>query len=64
MGEEPEWMRTHVSRLMLELGHNFRAVGPLFQQVKRRLAPYWSQPQALKYLCLKQIRRAIGPKNL
>lgn len=63
MGSEPDWMKAHVTRVMLHLGHSYRAMGPLYAEVRRILAPYWSQPQPLKYLCLKQIRQAIGPKN-
>lgn len=64
MGEEPNFMRKHVTRTMLQLGQYFNAMGPLFHEVKQRLAPYWTRPQPLKFLCLKQVRHLIGPKNM
>lgn len=64
MGQKPKQMQTHVTRVMLHLGHSFTAMKPLYLSIRDRLSPYWSQPQSLKYQCLKEIRKAIGPKKL
>ena len=65
MGEDPGRMQNHVMRVIMHLGHkSTRAFGPLFQEVKQRMSGFWTQPQPLRYLCLKQIRKSIGPKNL
>ena len=64
MGEDPNQMRSHVTRTMLHLAHSARAMGPLFQNLKQKLLPFWTKPQPLKYLCLKQIRQSLGPKKL
>lgn len=57
-------MKHHVISTMIHLGKCTRAVGPLFLQIKQAMSAYWREPQSLSYLCLKTIRKSIGPKNL
>ena len=59
-----EALRDHLTRAVLRLGRSERAEGPVFAEVRRRLAPLWAQPLSLKFLCLRRIRGTIGPKNL
>ena len=33
-------------------------------QVRAKMAPFWTRPQRLGYLCLRQVRKSIGPKKL
>ena len=62
--DNPSRMKKHVLRAMLIEGKAFNAHGPLFIRLKRLMAPYWSRPLTLKYSCMKQIRRSMGPKRL
>ena len=64
MAVNPSRMKKHVLRAMLIEGKAFNAHGPLFIRLKRLMAPYWSRPLTLKYSCMKQIRRSMGPKRL
>lgn len=65
MGEDPARMQNHIMRVMMHYGHkSTKAFGPMFQEIKQRMSAFWTQPQPLRYLCLKQIRKSIGPKNL
>ena len=64
MGEEPQRMKRHVSRIMLQLGRGAIANGPLFLRLKLQMMPYWSKPQELRYQCMKSIRKSLGPKRL
>ena len=65
MGEDPQRMKRHVSRIMLQLGGKGGAAnGPLFLRLKLQMMPYWSKPQELRYQCMKNIRRSLGPKRL
>lgn len=63
MAENPARMRRHVNRVMMHLGQSIRAQGPLFNEVRAYLAPFWKEPQPLKYLCLKRIRNVLGPRG-
>ena len=33
-------------------------------KVRAKMAPFWTRPQRLGYLCLRQVRKSIGPKKL
>ena len=37
-----------------------RVLGPVFLQLKVTMAPFWSQPQRLRYLAWQGVRRSIG----
>ena len=58
--EDPARMRAHVARAMMQEGRCARAEGPLFRALKARLAPHWRRPQALKFLCLREVRAGLG----
>lgn len=64
MGDEPVRMQAHVMRVMMHLGHSRLALGPVFNEVRAKMAPFWTRPQRLGYLCLRQVRKSIGPKKL
>ncbi len=64
MGEEPERMRRHVTRIMLALGRGAALNGALFLQLRLRLSPWWRRPQPLKHQSARRVRRALGPKRL
>ena len=48
----------------MHLGHSRLALGPVFNEVRAKMAPFWTRPQRLGYLCLRQVRKSIGPKKL
>jgi hypothetical protein len=64
MGDDPVRMESHVMRVMMHLGHSILAMGPVFNEIRAKMAPFWTRPQGLRYLCLRQIRKSIGPKKL
>ncbi len=64
MGDDPDRMQSHVMRVMMHLGHSILALGPIFNEVRAKMAAFWTRPQSLRYLCLRQIRRSIGPRKL
>ena len=64
MGEQPSRMRQHVHRTMMQLGRSRSLNGPLFRKIHSAMIPYWARPQELRYICLKSIRKSLGPKRL
>ena len=64
MGEQPARMRQHVHRTMMQLGRSRSLNGPLFRKIHSAMIPYWARPQELRYICLKSIRKSLGPKRL
>ena len=64
MGETPVKMRQHVHRTMMQLGKSRNLNGPLFRRIHAEMIPYWARPQDLRYICLKSIRKSLGPKRL
>ena len=64
MGRDPGRMRGHVMRVMLSEGKHPRVLGPLYRQLKLAMAPFWSEPQQLRYLAWNSIRKSMGPKRL
>jgi len=64
MGEEPARMRRHVTRTLLQLGRGAALNGPLFLELKLRLAPWWERPQPLRHQCARRVRRSLGPARL
>ena len=64
MGEQPSRMRQHVHRTMMQLGKSRSLNGPLFRKIHSIMIPYWARPQDLRYICLKSIRKSLGPKRL
>lgn len=64
MGRDPGRMKSHVLRVMLVEGKHPRVLGPLYLQLKTTMAPFWSEPQQLRYLAWNSIRKSIGPKRL
>ena len=64
MGENPQRMKRHVTRIMLQLGKGAAANGSLFLRLKLQMMPYWSKPQDLRYQCMRRIRKSMGPKRL
>ena len=64
MGRDPTRMKAHVLRVLLSEGRHPRVLGPLYLQLKLTMAPFWSEPQQLRYLAWKSVRRSLGPKRL
>jgi hypothetical protein len=64
MGDQPTKMRQHVHRTMMQLGKSRSLNGPLFRRIHAEMIPYWARPQDLRYICLKSIRKSLGPKRL
>jgi hypothetical protein len=64
MGRDPARMKAHVLRVLLSEGRHPRVLGPLYLQLKLTMAPFWSEPQQLRYLAWKSVRRSLGPKRL
>jgi hypothetical protein len=64
MGRDPARMKAHVLRVLLAEGRHPRVLGPLYLQLKLTMAPFWSEPQQLRYLAWKSVRRSLGPKRL
>lgn len=64
MGRDPARMKAHVMRVMLSEAKYPRVLGPLYLQLKLAMAPFWSEPQHLRYLAWNSIRKSIGPKRL
>jgi hypothetical protein len=64
MGEQPSKMRQHVHRTMMQLGKSRSLNGPLFRRLHSVMIPYWARPHDLRYICLKSIRKSLGPKRL
>ena len=64
MGRDPGRMKAHVSRILLSEGKHPRVLGPLYRQLRLRMAPFYTQPQHLRYLAWNSIRKSIGPKRL
>jgi hypothetical protein len=64
MGRDPGRMKSHVLRVLLSEGRHPRVLGPLYLQLKLTMAPFWSEPQQLRYLAWKSVRRSLGPKRL
>lgn len=65
MASDPVWMRDHVHRVMMSLGHSANpTLGSLFAVVKSRLEALWNQPQSLRYLSSQQVRQSLRPKTL
>ncbi len=60
----PDALRDHLQRVVLRLGRSEKCEGPVFAEIRRRLAPLGAQPLSLKFLCLSKIRGAVGPGNL
>lgn len=64
MGRSPSRMKAHVIRVMLSEGKFPRILGPIFAQLKLTMAPFWTEPQHLRYLAWNSVRRSLGPKRL
>lgn len=64
MGRSPARMKAHVLRVMLSEGKFPRVLGPVFAQLKLTMAPFWTEPQHLRYLAWNSVRRSLGPKRL
>lgn len=64
MGRDPGRMKSHVLSAMLVEGRCPRVLGPIFLQLKLDMAPFWTEPQRLRYLAWTSIRRSLGPKRL
>jgi len=64
MGRQPARMKAHVLRVMVSEGRYPRVLGPVFLQLKLAMAPFWSEPQDLRYLAWNSVRRSLGPKRL
>lgn len=64
MGRDPARMRSHVVRVMLVEGRHPRVLGPLYRALTTSMAPFWSEPQQLRYLAWNSIRKSLGPKRL
>jgi len=64
MGRQPARMKSHVIRVMLSEGKYPRVLGPVFMQLKLTMAPFWTEPQHLRYLAWNSVRRSLGPKRL
>ncbi|CAB4058691.1 unnamed protein product [Lepeophtheirus salmonis] len=57
---DPRRMKRRVLSTMIHYGRSYRVMGPIFSQLKRIISPFWTQPQPLKYLCKRKIRKAVG----
>ena len=64
MGEQPVKMKQHVHRTMMQLGKSRSLNGPLFRRIHSVMIPYWARPHDLRYICLRSIRKSLGPKRL
>jgi len=64
MGRSPVRMKSHVIRVMISEGKFPRVLGPIFAQLKLTMAPFWTEPQHLRYLAWNSVRRSLGPKRL
>lgn len=64
MASEATRMRGHVDRCMVQLGISKRVHGPLFQRIRGLMTPYWARPAQLRQLCVRTVRKSIGPKRL
>jgi hypothetical protein len=53
-----------VTRTFLQLGRGVALNGPLFLELKLRLAPWWERPQPLRHQCARRVRRSLGPARL
>lgn len=64
MSESANRMKQLVISSMVREGRATRVMGPLFQEIKARMAVHWTSPGPLRQLCWTKIRRAVGVKRL
>lgn len=64
MSENPQAMKQHVQRTMMQLGKSRTVNGPLFRHVHAHMVTYWTRPHDLRLQAVKTVRKSMGPKRL
>ena len=61
--QHPISMRQYIDTTMVELGVAPKINGPLFKKLRAEIAPFISNPQSLRFICIKSIRKSIGKRQ-
>jgi len=64
MSDNPQKMKQHVQRTMMQLGKSRTVNGPLFKQIHAHMITYWVRPHDLRLQAIKTVRKSMGPKRL
>ena len=64
LGGSTTEFKSIIDRSMLTHGSSPAVHGPLFRRIRALAAPLWLQPQQLRALAVKSVRKALGPKRL